>query len=165
MEHPKATLYAIWYIHSASDLGTHFSSYSDPYPHTQIHHHFIHDKNTYVGASASTLTSHHELTDYLSTCWISQVESTTKNVKGLWILKYFSINEFIIFQCGGSVIWKPVHQPHTILSSCDAEIWAINECTKMIQHLWHVLANLSYIDLSLPTKFSNDNHACADWSK
>ena len=72
---------------------------------------------------------------------------------------------FVIFQCEGGVIWNSFRKPRTILVSCKSEMSATNECTKIIQRLWHVISDLLYIDLYQPTKYYYDNHACVYWLK
>ena len=75
------------------------------------------------------------------------------------------MNGFVFFCYGGPIIWKPVHQSCTSIISCDTEVQSTNECKKMIQHLRHVLSDLSHISLFVQTKFYIGNHACVGWSK
>ena len=77
----------------------------------------------------------------------------------------WSMIEYIIFWCEWSLIWKSTQKPCTSLSLCEAEVCSTNQCTKIDQHLRHVLSDLLHIDLPQNTEFYNKNHKCVYWSK
>jgi len=75
----------------------------------------------------------------------------------------------IIFRSGGPIAWKSVRQEKTSLSSCEAEIRATNEASKLtvaIRNVASGMADLGYpiTDASSPTDLFNDNEACVKWS-
>ena len=78
LEYLKAALYSLQYIHLTPDLGVNFFSVSATEPNTHILHPFAHDKEAYIGVSDPATTSHHNLTGYSDTCWVSKLESMTK---------------------------------------------------------------------------------------
>ena len=81
------------------------------------------------------------------------------------MFKYLSMRIFIIFRCVESVTWKLFHKNCTILISCEEKVYGTNKCTKIIQHIWHVLSGLYQINLYHPTKYNNNNHTYVDWYK
>ena len=56
-------------------------------------------------------------------------------------------------------------QSITARSSAEAEIYAVDECVKALQHIQHILQDLHLSSL-FPTPFPiyNDNAACVKWS-
>lgn len=81
------------------------------------------------------------------------------------MFKLRSMSGYIIFRCGGPIIWKAVRQECTSLSSCEAEVWALNECAKATLFVRLLLQGLSCLDPSSVTIIHNNNHACVDWCK
>ena len=57
-------------------------------------------------------------------------------------------------------------QSNTARSSAQAEIGAIDECTKTIQHIINILQdlNLAHIYCNRPIHIYNDNAAAVQWS-
>ena len=66
----------------------------------------------------------------------------------------------------GPVHWVSKRQTITARSTAEAEIYATDECTKIIQHLRHILEELHLADklMPKPTTIYNDNAACVAWS-
>jgi hypothetical protein len=75
----------------------------------------------------------------------------------------------IIFWSGGPVSWKSVRQEKTSLSSCEAEIRATNEASKLTVALRNLVSDLAargypISDAASTTTVFNDNEACVKWS-
>ena len=81
----------------------------------------------------------------------------------LW--KSRSISGFIIW-LGGPLHWMSKRQTVTARSSAESEIYAMDECTKALQHIANILKDLDvfddYTDGPIPLK--NDNAAAVQWS-
>jgi deoxyuridine 5'-triphosphate nucleotidohydrolase len=81
------------------------------------------------------------------------------------LFKTRSLSGFIIF-LGGPVHWVSKRQTITARSSAEAEIYAVDECTKALLHLSYIIDGLalraSY--MPAPTTVYNDNSACVKWS-
>jgi len=68
----------------------------------------------------------------------------------------------------GPIHWNSKRQKITSRSSCEAEIYATDECVKDILHLRHIIQDLDLQNdlLTSTTKIYNDNMACVLlWSK
>ncbi|MGH3053511.1 MAG: Ty1/Copia family ribonuclease HI [Gaiellaceae bacterium] len=74
-----------------------------------------------------------------------------------------SVTGHIIFMNGGPLMWQANKEARGSRSSCEAEIKAIDECTKAVQWMRHVLTDLSLIDPSIPSCVYNDNQGAVQW--
>jgi hypothetical protein len=50
-------------------------------------------------------------------------------------------------------------------SSCESEIYATDEGTKLVLTIRHLLLDLGFADGTRPTPVWNDNRGCVDWTK
>ena len=71
----------------------------------------------------------------------------------------------VITRCGGPVLWKAKRQERTSRSSCEAEIYATDECAKDTLSIRHRAEDLGFSDTQQPTTLFNDNQGCVDWCK
>jgi hypothetical protein len=69
---------------------------------------------------------------YSNACWGSQISNAVAEGTLLPLFTFRSMNGGIVFRNGGPIGWLGVHQEHTSLSSCEAEICATNATTKKI---------------------------------
>ena len=67
---------------------------------------------------------------------------------------------------GGPLDWVSKRQTYTARSSAQAEIGAVDECTKRIQQIRNILADLdlSRLYCNAPITIYNDNAAAVQWS-
>ena len=67
---------------------------------------------------------------------------------------------------GGPIDWMSKRQTYTARSSAQAEIGAVDECAKSIQHIINILKDLSLFNNyhTGPITIYNDNLACVQWS-
>ena len=74
----------------------------------------------------------------------------------------------IIFQQGSPVAWIAAHQERTLLRSCEAEICAHNEVSKLLMSI-HNLAEsvrnngLNILDTTTALPLYNNNESCVRW--
>ena len=98
--------------------------------------------------------------------WGSQDQShpDLNNPEQLDLFKSRSISGFIIFM-GGPLHWVSKRQSITARSSAEAEIYAVDECVKALQHIRHIFEDL-HLDSLLPTTFPifHDNDATVKWT-
>ncbi len=71
---------------------------------------------------------------------------------------------------GGLLAWKAVQQDQTLLSSCEAKIFATHEGSKLTRNIRNLASDFKSITLALsdsssPTLVYNDNEACVNWSR
>ena len=80
------------------------------------------------------------------------------------LFKSRSLSGYIIW-LGGPLHWQSKRQTITARSSCEAEIFATDECVKSLQQIQHIFQDLHLHHL-LPSSFMiyNDNEACVRWS-
>jgi hypothetical protein len=71
----------------------------------------------------------------------------------------------IIIRCGGPVAWGCMREPESSRSSCEAEIYAMDEGTKTVMMLRNVMEDIGLPDVSHPTPLYNDNRGSVDWSR
>ena len=167
--HWKAALYVLHYIHSTHDYGISFTSADKAPIHTYLHFPAASDAEAYEDAVAPKSSNSHKLTTYSDACWGSQIGNAVKEGVYLPLFKFRSMSGAIIFRSGGPIAWKSVRQEKTSLSSCEAEIRATNEASKLtvaIRNVASGMADLGYpiTDASSPTDLFNDNEACVKWS-
>jgi hypothetical protein len=72
------------------------------------------------------------------------------------------MSEGIIFHQGGPIAWTAVCQEHTSLSSCEAEIRATNEVSKLLMGICHLADDVwkngfDIIDTAEASPLYNDN--------
>jgi len=83
------------------------------------------------------------------------------------LFKSRSISGFLLW-LGGPLHWVSKRQSITARSSTEAEIYAIDECTKCIQHLSNILRDLNLFNTFTndgnPITIRNDNEAAVKWS-
>ena len=68
---------------------------------------------------------------------------------------------------GGSIHWSSKRQAYTARSPAEAEIGAINNCTKALQKIRKILVDPGVLHLFVtgPITIHNDNAAAFQWSK
>ena len=168
--HWKAVLYVLHYIHSTHDYGISFTSEDKNPIHTYLHFPDSSDTEAYHDAVAPTPSNSHKLTTYSDACWGSQIGNAVKDGVPLQLFKCRSMSGAIIFRSGGPISWKSVRQDKTSLSSCEAEIRATNEASKLTVGLRNLARGMTHLgrypisDADSPTDVYNDNEACVKWS-
>ena len=75
----------------------------------------------------------------------------------------------IIFHQGGPIAWTAVRQERTSLSSCEAEIRATNEVSKLLMGIRHLADDVreggnDIADTAAASPLYNDNESCVKWS-
>jgi hypothetical protein len=77
-----------------------------------------------------------------------------------------ALSGFLLF-LEGPVHWVSNRQSITAQSLAKSEIYAMDECTKSLQHLSYIIDgfNLTAKFMPSPTTIYNDNSACVNWSK
>ena len=92
--------------------------------------------------------------------------NTSKPLPELALFKTRSISGHVI-TLFGPIHWTSKRQKITARSSCEAEIYATDECVKDLLHLRHIIQDLKLEKelLHENTKIFNDNMACVLWSK
>jgi hypothetical protein len=71
----------------------------------------------------------------------------------------------VLIRCGGPVAWGCMREPKSSRSSCEAEIYAMDEGTKTVDMLRNIMEDLALPDVSHPTPLYNDNQGSVDWSR
>lgn len=86
------------------------------------------------------------------------------NKETLELFKSRSLSGYLIWM-GGPLHWTSKRQTITARSSAEAEIYAIDECVKALQHIKHIFEDLHLLHL-LPSTFLiyNDNEASVKWT-
>ncbi len=85
------------------------------------------------------------------------------------LFKFRSMSGGIVFRCGGPIAWTSVRQEKSSLSSCEAEIRATNEASKLLVAMRNLAQSLvdNGLDISDtigPSDIFNDNGSCVAWS-
>jgi len=163
--HLGAALYALQYIKSTLSYGIYFSSDGSTSAHVYTHHPPKHDKETYTDAISPIPEIVQSLSAYSYTCWGSQVESAVTSGTKILLFKFRSFNGCIIMRQAPSVSWKYIRHDCTSLKSSEAEIRAINECTKAILTIRLRCNNLGLPDGKVPTPLASNNQGSVDMSK
>ena len=167
--HWKAVLYVLHYIHSTHDYGISFTSEDKNPIHTYLHFPDSSDTEAYHDAVAPTPSKSHKLTTYSDACRGSQIGNAITDGVYLPLFKCRSMSGAIVFRSGGPISWKSVRQDKTSLSSCEAEIRATNEASKLTVSLRNLARGMTHLgypisDADSPTEVYNDNEACVKWS-
>jgi len=94
------------------------------------------------------------------------IPNTSKPLPELELFKTRSISGHVLTLMG-PLHWTSKRQKITARSSCEAEIYATDECVKDIVHLRHIIQDLKLEKelLYQKTTIYNDNMACVLWSK
>ena len=108
--------------------------------HCYVHFPPAHDVEAYTNAILPIAETSSTLFSYSDACWGSQIGSAVSNRTLFPLFKFQSMSGSIIFRNGGPLGWLSKCQEHTSLSSCKAEIWAMNESSKKIINFWHLCA-------------------------
>ena len=72
-----------------------------------------------------------------------------------------------VVRCGGPLDWVSKSQSYTARSPADAEVRAVDKCTKIIQQLINIIKDLALYDKIInkqPLQIYNDNAATVQWS-
>jgi hypothetical protein len=167
--HMRAALHVLHYIHSTHDFGIHFTSSSTDPVHTFVHFPDSLDVEAYTDAKPPLPSHPSPLTSYSDACWGSQIGSAICDGTLLPLFKCRSMSGGIIFRQGGPIAWTAVRQERTSLSSCEAEIRATNEVSKLlmgIRHLADAVREGGYdiADTAAASPLYNDNESCVKWS-
>jgi len=109
-----------------------------------------------------------KLTSLSDANWGPQDQSVPKETDEpieLDLFKSRSIAGYVIW-LAGPVDWVSKRQTYTARSSAQAEIGAVDECTKTILQIIHILEDLNIYDNyhDGPVTIFNDNSACVQWS-
>ena len=170
--HIQAALYALHYIHSTHDHGITFSSATTAPINTYVHFPNSMDVKAYSDAKPPSAAHCAPITKYSDACWGSQIGLAICDSTLLPLFKFRSMSGGIIFRQGRPIAWLAVQQQQerVSLSSCEAEICATNEISKMLMALCHLggsLCNNGHdIPYTLePSQVYNDNEACVCWSQ
>jgi hypothetical protein len=108
-------------------------------------------------------------TAYSDACWGSQIGNSVQPGRQLPLFKFRSMSGAMIFRMGGPLSWKAVRQEKTSLSSCEAEIRATNEGSKLMVATRNFAtafasSGITLSDFAGPTKVYNDNESCVTWA-
>ena len=76
-----------------------------------------------------------------------------------------SIAGYYITRMGGPLQWSVIREKRISGSSCEAEIKAMDEGTKGLQFLRHLMIELGLRDAEQPIPVLNDNSGAIDWTK
>ena len=150
--HIDAAKYAIRYLIDTADLGIKFSSKANNNLESFVQ----------FPIEPSNLTA---LTD---SNWGPQDQSVPKPNDPPILLDLFksrSIAGFVIWLCG-PLDWSAKRQTYTARSSAEAEIGAVDQCTKQLQYITNILLDLGILHefSSGPITIYNDNAAAVQWS-
>lgn len=151
--HLDAARYVLRYLKGTSNLGITFSSQINPSIESFVKFPIAPDK----------------LQPFSDANWGPQDASIPKPNDPpieLDLFKSRSISGFLIW-LGGPLHWVSKRQSITARSSTEAEIYAVDECTKSLQHISHILTDLQLFTLftdNAPIPIQNDNEAAVKWS-
>ncbi len=165
----RATLYALHYIHLTHDHGISFSSTTTVPIHSYLHFPDSADVEAYSDAKPPSLEHCAPLTTYSDACWGLQIGLVVQDGPLLPLFKLCSMIGGIIFRQGGPIACMSVRQDKTSRSSCEAEICATNEISKLVDSLRHLAKSAckSRQDISdtlSPFPIYNNNEVCIQWS-
>ena len=152
-KHIESAKYAIKYVKGSKALGITFDTNTDLNLASFVH--FPIKTQNLTGISDAN--------------WGPQDQSVpvpNKKNPDLELFKSRSLSGHLI-TLHGPIHWSSKRQRITARSSCEAEIYATDECVKDIIHLRHIIKDLNLHNDLLKTKVQlfNDNMACVQWSK
>ena len=150
--HIDAAKYVIRYLKGSSKLGICFSSKNQP------------EIESFVQFPIDPK----ELQALTDANWGPQDQSVpypNAPSETLDLFKTRSIAGYIIW-LGGPIDWSAKRQTFTARSSAHAEIGAVDDCTKSIQHIRNILTDLNIFQQFTkgPITIYNDNQATVQWS-
>ncbi|KAL7459292.1 hypothetical protein ACHAWC_010958 [Mediolabrus comicus] len=162
--HYQAAVHVLKYLYSTSDYG--ISYHSDACNTIQAFNHFPHhhDKEAYTDATPPSPSEVMQLTSFADACWGAQFGNALPPGTPIELFKFRSLSGYVICRSGGPVAWRALRQEQTAQSSCEAEIYATNECVKDTIALKLIAEDLHMSDGSQCTQVYNDNEACVAWS-
>ncbi len=123
----------------------------------------------YTDAKPPSPSHSSPLTLYSNTCWGSQIGLAVCDGTLLPLFKCRSMSGGIIFLQGGPVAWIAVRQERTSLSSCEAEICATNDVSKLLMGIRNLAKSVCTSGFDIPdttatSPLYNDNKSCVRWS-
>jgi hypothetical protein len=65
---------------------------------------------------------------------------------------------------GGPIARGCQREPKTSRSSCEAEIYCMDECCKTYETLFNLMTDLGIPDVAKPLPLFNDNRGAVNWS-
>jgi Reverse transcriptase (RNA-dependent DNA polymerase). len=151
--HLEAAKYVLRYLKGTADLGISFTS--KPQSSLESFVKFPIDPTTVLPFSDAN--------------WGPQdasVPKATDPPQEIDLFKSRSISGFLLW-LGGPLHWVSKRQSITARSSTEAEIYAVDECTKCLQHVSNILSDLHLLHLfthNEPIPIRNDNEAAVKWS-
>ena len=152
--HLDATKHVLRYLKGTSNLGITFSS----------------KPNSSMESFVKFPIEPDQLHPFSDANWGPQdasIPKTTEPPQEIDLFKSRSISGFLIW-LGGPLHWVSKRQSITARSSAEAEIYAVDECTKCIQHLTNILHDLHlfhrFTNNGAPIPIQNDNDAAVQWS-
>ena len=103
---------------------------------------------------------------YTDANWGPQDASHPKPDETVDIEDCQSLRRHIVMRMGGPVCWGCTRETETMSqSSCELEIYSLNEGTKSILTIRNLLTDFEYSEVDGPTTIYNDNQGAVDWSK
>ena len=104
---------------------------------------------------------------FIDSCWGPQDASQPRpnDTRTAYTDEMNSLQGHYITRMGGPLTWGVNREKRTSGSSCKAEIKAMDEGTKSIQFLRHLMTQLGLIDTNYPIPVLNDNRGSVDWAK
>ena len=152
-KHIESAKYAIKYVKGTKSLGITFDTETDL------------NISSFVHFPIKTP----QLTGIADANWGPQDQSVPRpndKPQKLDLFKSRSLSGHLI-TLHGPIHWSSKRQKITARSSCEAEIYATDECVKDILHLRNIIKDLNLQDdlLKHKIKLFNDNMACVQWSK
>ncbi len=165
----KAALHALHYIHSTHNFGIHFTLLATDPCHTFVHFPDLSDVEAYTDAKPLSPSHKSPCISYSNACWGSQIGLAVRDGTLLPLFECRSMRGGIIFCQGGPIAWTAVCQERTSLSSCEAEICATNEVSKLLMGIYHLADNIwkngyDIVDTAEASPLYNDNELCVKWS-
>ena len=145
-----AAKYVLRYLKGTKDKGIVFSS--RPNPHLEAFNTFKYKPNQLIGLSDAN--------------WGPQDSSPPNSKSAPTVPLHTSRSQlgFVLFLFG-PIAWVSTRNKTTSRSSCEAEIFATDECVKVFQNIKHILEDLDMKELiNMPTPIYNDNTGCIAWS-
>ena len=163
-QHYQAALHVLKYLYSTSEYG--ISYHSDACNTLQAFNHFPHhhDKEAYTDATPPSVSEVMRLTSFADSCWGAQIGNALPEGTPIELFKFRSLSGYVICRTGGPIAWRSIRQARTALSSCEAEIFATNECVKETLAIKLLADDLHMPDGSECVPVYNDNDACVSWS-
>lgn len=71
----------------------------------------------------------------------------------------------VVIRCDGPVAWGCQRKPRGSRSSCEAEIYALDEGPKTVEMMRNIMFDLGLPDVAYATPLYNDNQGSVDWSR